>query len=79
MKRIMFLLAFVSIGIFANASNGKVKKIKFLSEVKMSIKKRPVYTVWVDCGPGVFWAGCCWNMAAEAYQAGANWAAANCL
>lgn len=45
----------------------------------MPIKKRPVYTVWVDCGPGVFWAGCCWNTAAEAYQAGANWAASNCL
>ena len=75
----MFLLAFVSIGLFANASNGKVEKLKLPIKYNELVEPAPVYTVWVDCGGSNFWAGCCWNTAVEAYQAGANWAAANCF
>lgn len=74
MKKIMFLLAFVSFGIFANASNGKVEKIN--SPVKkalvVKVNKKQVKAEWAysfSCG-GKSYAGCCWSTSADAYAAG---------
>ena len=78
MKKIMFILAFAGIGLFASASNGKIGGSK--PTVKKALNKKTLlqYSVSVYCpGAGVH-TGCCWNSAYEAYAAGVAFANSNC-
>lgn len=78
----MFILAFVGIGLFASADNGKVGKIKLPIEKEVKVIKTEsptkIYTVNIQCGLGNFWFGCCWDTAEAAMQAANLWLAANC-
>ncbi len=82
MKKIMFLLAFVSMGIFASASDGKVRSIKSLvkKEVRVLKKESPdkIYAFSVDCGGTNIFFGCCYDTQAAAMIAALNWMWANC-
>jgi hypothetical protein len=65
MKKIMFILAFVGIGLFASASNGKGNKIK--SSEKKTIKtklEKPLKNDWmavVNCPNGLHITSCCYS------------------
>jgi hypothetical protein len=80
MKKIMFILAFVGIGLFASASNGKIEKIKLpikkeLKSDKVSIeslKSKPnlQYYGWVTCGGHTYTICCFSSYGVALYAAG---------
>ena len=80
MKKLMFLLAFAGIGLFANAGNGKIKKVD-LVKVKMEKKEvSPKLVQWmytVTCG-GRTYTGCCWDTQAQAQFHGETAALREC-
>lgn len=73
MKKVMFLLAFVSFGIFANASNEKIAKINFPVKKVLVVKlKKSQVARWMwyySCG-GKMFTGCCYDTTAQATAAG---------
>ncbi len=66
----MFLLAFVSMGVFASASNGKLKAIKI--PVKFASHVKPLLAQWKSsftCG-GKTYSVCCFETRSESHSAG---------
>lgn len=65
-------MAFVSMGIFASASNGKVKAIKLLVKKESGKKKELLVSQWQSsftCG-GKTYTVCCFDTQAESHAAG---------
>jgi hypothetical protein len=80
MKKIMFILAFVGIGLFASASNGKVEKIKLPinKEVKKSKNEMsslpPSVYIRITCANGNQYTVCCYWSTQTANLAAPGWA-----
>ncbi len=80
MKKIMFILAFTSMGIFASASNGKVKLPVKTVKIILDKSLKPELTQYsyiVTCPSGDVFTGCCYNSQSSAYLHGVA-AAAQC-
>jgi hypothetical protein len=71
MKKVIFILTFISVGLFANASIGKLKKFPIKKTVEKQKQIPPAqWSFKVTCSNGNVITGCCYSTASGALNAG---------